>query len=192
MKNSLYDSIKDFEAPVEENIPVVPEGVCTFSNNDSIIIAWDNSKGAKEYDIEKDGVIVASTNNSVYKDENLQYAEKHSYRVRAIRGDLLGNWSKIYFDKTLEAIEENKDGKDNIENKEKIASNELGKLKNKEDINSGVSLSSTENIEEDDSNEENSNIEEKNVLDGEENKLNEGKSEEELVEKVKKLQFLII
>lgn len=60
----------------------------------SITISWDEVAGAAAYDLEADGVIIENITETSYEDTGLIPETEHTYRVRAINGEAVGEWSE--------------------------------------------------------------------------------------------------
>ena len=95
---NLGDSVELDTSEVKENVDSsvpVPSNITTKSTRwDSITLTWDAVEGASFYQIEMDGSKLwgASTTSSFTKKRLLPEAE-HTFRVRAVIGNSVGEWS---------------------------------------------------------------------------------------------------
>ena len=106
------DSIEIDSSEVKENtdaqIPV-PSNLATRSDFwDSITFSWDPVPGSLFYQVEIDGCLtwMATPSNTITAHE-LQAGSEHFFRVRAVRGNAVGEWSHAMNGKTQEMTMEN-------------------------------------------------------------------------------------
>ena len=59
----------------------------------SITVAWNPVPGATSYGMEVDGRVVSAGNTTTYTHSNLSPDTQHRYRVRAVCGNSVSNWS---------------------------------------------------------------------------------------------------
>lgn len=71
----------------------VPTGIRAEASETSIRLSWNNVTFAQKYQIELDGAIVADTETASYTIEGLAPGTAHTYRVRALDGVAVGEWS---------------------------------------------------------------------------------------------------
>ena len=57
----------------------------TTINSTTLELQWDDTATALEYQVERDGVVIAQVDVSYYLDEGLSPSTTYSYRVRALR-----------------------------------------------------------------------------------------------------------
>ena len=92
------------EDEVDSSIPV-PSGILLDSDRwHSINLTWNRVRGASFYQIETDGSKSwdVSTTNTFRKRGLLPYIE-HTFRVRAVRGSYVSEWSGVAKGETIEA-----------------------------------------------------------------------------------------
>ncbi|MDS0526066.1 dockerin type I domain-containing protein [Clostridium sp. SHJSY1] len=70
----------------------------------SISVSWDKVDGAKGYDIEVDGKVIAGITDTNYIIGGLTAGTTHTYRVRAISEAGAGEWSEFTSKATLSAV----------------------------------------------------------------------------------------
>lgn len=76
--------INTINAIVNKKIQVkAPEITETKVSNGYISISWNATFGADCYDIIKNGTIIATTNNLIYKDVDVSSGESYKYKIRA-------------------------------------------------------------------------------------------------------------
>lgn len=63
------------------------------SSGAQIDFTWNEVTGAAGYEVEADGVIISTGTEVSYSHKNLQPNTSHTYRVRAINGEVNGEWS---------------------------------------------------------------------------------------------------
>ena len=92
------EAFKSWRAKKEEKPSVAtPSNVSVESTTqDSITLAWDAVEGASSYQIEVDGgkSLERATKNTFTK-KGLLSETKHTFRVRAVRGDSVSEWSDV-------------------------------------------------------------------------------------------------
>ncbi|WP_143813262.1 fibronectin type III domain-containing protein [Paenibacillus sp. RU5M] len=79
------------------NTPVVKAS----SEETSITLTWAEVTGATKYEIEADGVITGTVNESKYVHNSLLAGTAHKYRVRALTDTNMGAWTAILSQNTL-------------------------------------------------------------------------------------------
>lgn len=71
--------------------PTAPSGLHSMGETDSTIsLMWNkatHSSGIKEYLVYRDNILIATTSNTRYKDNNLDASTKHRYTVKAVSVD---------------------------------------------------------------------------------------------------------
>ena len=94
------------ETVVDSSIPVSSSITAKSTTWDSITLTWDAAEGASFYQIEVDGSRSwdAPTTNTFTK-EGLFAKTEHAFRVRAVRGNSVSEWSDVAKGKTLKAPE---------------------------------------------------------------------------------------
>ena len=99
--NSLLKEIEVLESWREKAVSVPSNVRIQSISNDSITLTWDDDFNALSYQIEADGSksLERVLTNTFTKTELLPYT-KHSFRVRAMRGNLVSEWSGVVKGKT--------------------------------------------------------------------------------------------
>lgn len=88
------DSQRTEIIPQSQLYPIgMPGGVRTDSNETSVTIQWDTVTFAAGYEVEADGVIADAGNSTSYVHGPLVPGTLHNYRVRAVNGVAVGEWS---------------------------------------------------------------------------------------------------
>lgn len=70
-----------------------PRIINVVSGSQHIDISWSQVEGAAGYELEADGVILAVGQATAYSHTNLSSNSLHTYRVRAVNGTVVGEWS---------------------------------------------------------------------------------------------------
>lgn len=82
--------------------PSVPSGLRATSKTDRIILAWNPSDRVQSYQIERNGIVIATDySDNTYTDENLTEDTKYSYRVNAANSTGESGWSYVLETRTL-------------------------------------------------------------------------------------------
>lgn len=98
---------------VDTQAPTVPAGVTAYWGNlQSTVVEWtastDIGTGVEFYEIERDGVVIGTTTDLLYLDENREWNTLYTYRVRAVDGvPRTSGWSasaSTYFDTTAPTV----------------------------------------------------------------------------------------
>ncbi|MDK8194491.1 fibronectin type III domain-containing protein [Paenibacillus sp. UMB7766-LJ446] len=71
------------------------------SERTSILLTWDSVSGASSYEVEADGQIVATLNDTTFIHSDLLPSSFHKYRIRALNDQNISAWSSIVSIKTL-------------------------------------------------------------------------------------------
>jgi hypothetical protein len=91
--------------PQNQLYPVgVPANPAADASETSIALRWDAVSFADDYQVERDGAIVADTSDAQYTDVNLAPGTMHTYRIRAKSGIAIGEWSESLSVHTLLGI----------------------------------------------------------------------------------------
>ncbi|MGE5474545.1 MAG: fibronectin type III domain-containing protein [Ignavibacteriales bacterium] len=75
--------------------PTIPTNVTATATNTSITIKWSTVSGAAGYDVEFDGQVSDSGNNTTYIKSGLTQNTQHTYRVRAKNSGGVSGWSTL-------------------------------------------------------------------------------------------------
>ncbi|WP_455718180.1 fibronectin type III domain-containing protein [Anaerosporobacter sp.] len=67
--------------------------VAAVTDSTSIQLTWNAVEGATAYEVEFNGAVIDTVNDTTYTHSNTSSAESNSYRVRAVAGELTGEWS---------------------------------------------------------------------------------------------------
>jgi hypothetical protein len=86
--------------PVLLDMPAFPSNFKGVPNDTSIQVNWDAVEGATGYDVEADGTLIENIQGTSYLNEWLRPGTRHSYKVRARKGDKLSLWSAALTIKT--------------------------------------------------------------------------------------------
>ena len=97
--SEVKETVVDSSVPIPSNITTKNE--ITW---DSISLTWDAVEGASFYQIEVDGIRIrdASTTNTFTKTRLLAETE-HTFRVRAVKGNYVSEWSDVVKGRTQKA-----------------------------------------------------------------------------------------
>lgn len=79
----------------------IPHNVQATAGRDRIVVDWEPVIGATRYDIEVDGSIKENGTNISYIHEGLATNTEHAYKVRAVSGAVIGEWSERVVRTTL-------------------------------------------------------------------------------------------
>lgn len=74
------------------NPPAIPSNITATAEEDKIVLTWSPIDGVDAYDVIKDGIQVDNV-TSPYTDANLTPGTRHTYKVRARKGIVPGDWS---------------------------------------------------------------------------------------------------
>ena len=88
----------------EAIVTVVPKGVQNIVSSVTtreIILSWDATLNADYYEIEVDGQVISLGNSTSFKQTEIQPETVYSYRVRASKESVIGEWSDFYYVSTL-------------------------------------------------------------------------------------------
>lgn len=99
--NSVSDWSSIYEKTTLSNKPGVPANITAAASNNAITLMWSMAAGATQYEIETDGGEIIRVSDISYTHGQLQQLIQHSYRVRALNGELPGNWSEAITKTTL-------------------------------------------------------------------------------------------
>ncbi len=89
-------------------LPSIPDNFeVTTVTSSAITVNWDQVTGATSYEIEIDGQIFDNEMNTSYTHSQLNSNEEHTYRVRALNGAILGEWTEQIKQATLLLAPEN-------------------------------------------------------------------------------------
>jgi hypothetical protein len=88
-------------------LPAIPGNIVVSSENNSIIVTWDEVAGATGYDIEVYGTTIDNGSKTSYKHTGLNPNIQQTYRVRAKNSSGVGKWSAIAAGTTLPGIPAN-------------------------------------------------------------------------------------
>jgi len=80
----------------------IPGNVRATADSTSITLVWDEVVGAIAYEVEADGVVIEDITTTSYEDKGLMPETEHTYRVRAVNGEITGEWSEQITVTTLE------------------------------------------------------------------------------------------
>ncbi|GMQ61008.1 Kelch repeat-containing protein [Vallitalea maricola] len=82
------------------SLPSVPTNIQATSNDNKIVLSWDEVDDCKQYEIEVDGVVIDNSQYTIFEHENLMPLTTHNYRVRALNENGRNEWSSIITQKT--------------------------------------------------------------------------------------------
>lgn len=82
-------------------VPGVVNNVITTAGSTSITLSWDEVAGATAYDVEADGAVIGNTTGAGYEVTDLVPETEYTYRVRAVNGEMVGEWSVLITATTL-------------------------------------------------------------------------------------------
>ncbi|CAM3234604.1 fibronectin type III domain-containing protein [Paenibacillus taichungensis] len=71
------------------------------SDRTGIVLTWDAVNGASSYEIEADGQIVATINDTTFVHSDLLPSSLHKYRIRALNDQNISAWTSVLSIKTL-------------------------------------------------------------------------------------------
>ncbi|WP_201782140.1 fibronectin type III domain-containing protein, partial [Paenibacillus xylanivorans] len=71
------------------------------SDRTGILLTWDSVSGASSYEVEADGQIVATINDTTFIHSDLLPSSLHKYRIRALNDQNISAWTSILSIKTL-------------------------------------------------------------------------------------------
>ncbi|HBU83353.1 MAG TPA: hypothetical protein DEF35_17185 [Paenibacillus sp.] len=71
------------------------------SERTSILLTWDSVSGASSYEVEADGQIVATLNDTTFIHSDLLPSSLHKYRIRALNDQNISAWTSVLSIKTL-------------------------------------------------------------------------------------------
>jgi hypothetical protein len=75
------------------NMPPFPEGITAVPTNTSITVSWAAVEGATGYEVRADGSIIENISGTAYKHDWLGSGTRHTYEVRARKGNAVSIWS---------------------------------------------------------------------------------------------------
>jgi hypothetical protein len=102
------DGISDWSAVMEATtLPSVPVGLHGVAGPDAITIMWESVPEAAGYEIEVDGAVIDMGQIIRYEHLQLDSNTEHTYRVRAIHGALVSEWSEIISVRTSPGVPAN-------------------------------------------------------------------------------------
>jgi chitodextrinase len=82
--------------PIEQiTLPSVPQNVQTTVKSTEVIVMWDAVLGSTGYEIEIDGVVIDNGASTMYTHASVEPNTEHTYRVRAVNGEMKSFWSEI-------------------------------------------------------------------------------------------------
>jgi len=91
--------------PTSQLYPIgVPIGLSAERGETTIELQWQPVAYAQSYDVEADGAVIASAAGDAYVHENLIPGTAHTYRVRAVNGAAVGEWSAAFTTTTTLAV----------------------------------------------------------------------------------------
>jgi len=99
--NAVSDWSSIYEKTTLSDRPGVPANVTAAASNNTITLMWSMAARATQYEIETDGGEIIKVSDISYTHGQLQQLTQHSYRVRALNGELPGNWSEVITKTTL-------------------------------------------------------------------------------------------
>lgn len=67
--------------------------ITTTINSTSIQLTWDAVEGATAYEVELNGAVIDTASDTTYTYSNSSLEQSNIYRVRAVVGELIGEWS---------------------------------------------------------------------------------------------------
>lgn len=76
-----------------QTLPATPKNLVGAAEKTQILLSWASVEGATAYDLEVDGAVMENITATEYLHKNLTPDLKHTYRVRARNGIVLGEWS---------------------------------------------------------------------------------------------------
>ncbi len=100
-KGEWSESINVLTLPETVNIP---ENFMGKANETAIVLAWKPLEHAFSYDIEFDGSKIENVIGTTFKCGGLLPDSQHTYRIRGINGNQVGEWSEVLNIKTLSDI----------------------------------------------------------------------------------------
>jgi hypothetical protein len=77
----------------EDGIVATPQNIVSTVTTTQITISWDAVADATGYDIEADGQIIDNGTSTSFLHDGLQPGTAHTYKVRAKKDSVLGEWS---------------------------------------------------------------------------------------------------
>lgn len=91
----------------ESTLPGATGSLNVVATDTSITVSWDAVSGASGYDLEVDGAVLNSINETQYVHENLQSNSTHTYRVRSMNDEGTSEWSELVMATTLPSVPHN-------------------------------------------------------------------------------------
>jgi N-acetylneuraminic acid mutarotase len=82
------------------SLPSVPTNIQVTSNDNKIVISWDEVEDCDGYQVEVDGAVIDNSHHTIFEHENLLPITTHRYRVRALNENGNSEWSPIKTKKT--------------------------------------------------------------------------------------------
>lgn len=88
-------------------LPDIPENIVVKQQSNSLVVSWDEARGATGYEIEVFGNVIDNGANLEYLHSGLGANMQYTYRVRAKNDSGVGKWSSIIAKATLTDIPKN-------------------------------------------------------------------------------------
>ncbi|TMV50648.1 hypothetical protein FE783_08105 [Paenibacillus mesophilus] len=108
VKAKNAEGATEWSSPITAiTLPSIPGLLRADVSASAIVLNWEGVTGATGYDIEADGVVLASGIITSYTHGELNPNTEHAYRVRAKNGAVAGHWGERLIRKTLPPIPAN-------------------------------------------------------------------------------------
>ncbi|GIO14795.1 hypothetical protein J19TS2_43500 [Cohnella xylanilytica] len=90
-------------SPISElwTLPGIPDNIRLESTSETIVLQWDEVRGAVTYEIEANNEIIDNGDSTTYTEQNLNPNMQRAFRVRAVNSSGPGKWSEVVAKTTL-------------------------------------------------------------------------------------------